>query len=55
MCIGLGNKGAAVIRFKLYDSTLCFLSAHLRAHQNEVSLLITYTSIQFTKYYVLIV
>eukprot|EP00494_Astrolonche_serrata_P030243 UN30510 len=31
-----GNKGGAGIRFKIYDSTICFVSAHLAAHKNNV-------------------
>ena len=32
-----GNKGAAAIRFRFYDSTLCFVCSHLAAHQNNVA------------------
>ena len=31
-----GNKGGVAIRFQLYGSTLCFINAHLAAHQEEV-------------------
>jgi hypothetical protein len=31
-----GNKGAAVIRLQLYDTTFCFISAHLSAHRKNV-------------------
>ena len=34
---GQGNKGAAAIRFRFYDSTLCFVCSHLAAHQNNVA------------------
>ena len=30
-----GNKGAITIRLQLYDSTLCFINAHLAAHSNH--------------------
>ena len=30
------NKGAAVIRLQLYDTTFCFISAHLSAHRKNV-------------------
>lgn len=33
----MGNKGAAAIRFRFYDSTLCFVCSHLAAHQNNVA------------------
>lgn len=32
-----GNKGAVGIRFKLYDSSICFINSHLAAHQNNVA------------------
>jgi hypothetical protein len=32
-----GNKGAAALRLRLYDSTLCFVCSHLAAHQNNVA------------------
>lgn len=32
----VGNKGGAAIRLKLYDSTFCFVSAHLAAHRGAV-------------------
>ncbi|KAK0530467.1 Inositol-1,4,5-trisphosphate 5-phosphatase 1 [Tilletia horrida] len=31
-----GNKGGVAIRFKLFDSTLCFVTAHLAAGQGNV-------------------
>ena len=31
-----GNKGGASIRFKFYDSYLCFVCAHLAAHRENV-------------------
>jgi len=31
-----GNKGGVAIRFKLFDSTLCFVTAHLAAGQTNV-------------------
>lgn len=33
----MGNKGGAAIRMSLYDSTLCFVCAHLAAHRENVS------------------
>eukprot|EP00946_MAST-07B_sp_MAST-7B-sp1_P004233 g4233.t1 len=32
----MGNKGACAVRMQLYDSTLCFVSAHLAAHRGNV-------------------
>ena len=32
----MGNKGGAVARLQLYDSTLCFVCAHLAAHRDNV-------------------
>jgi hypothetical protein len=32
----MGNKGACVVRMQLYDSTLCFVSAHMAAHRGNV-------------------
>jgi inositol polyphosphate 5-phosphatase INPP5B/F len=33
----LGNKGGVLIRFSLYDSTICFVCAHLAAHRENVA------------------
>eukprot|EP01038_Epipyxis_sp_PR26KG_P011261 gene11261-15109_t len=33
----LGNKGGVSIRFSLYDSSVCFVCAHLAAHRENVS------------------
>uniref|UniRef100_K3W5H2 Rho-GAP domain-containing protein n=1 Tax=Globisporangium ultimum (strain ATCC 200006 / CBS 805.95 / DAOM BR144) TaxID=431595 RepID=K3W5H2_GLOUD len=33
----MGNKGGAAIRMNFYDSTLCFVCAHLAAHRENVS------------------
>ena len=32
----VGNKGGVGIRFKIWDSTLCFVSTHLAAHKKNV-------------------
>lgn len=33
----MGNKGGVSIRFSFYDSTLCFICAHLAAHRENVA------------------
>ncbi|KAJ0404093.1 hypothetical protein P43SY_000877 [Pythium insidiosum] len=33
----MGNKGGAVIRMSFYDSTICFVCAHLAAHRENVA------------------
>jgi inositol polyphosphate 5-phosphatase INPP5B/F len=33
----MGNKGGIGIRFKLYESTLCFFTAHLAAKQSKIT------------------
>lgn len=33
----MGNKGGAAIRLSYYDSTLCFVCAHLAAHRENVA------------------
>ncbi len=33
----VGNKGGSSIRFRFYDSTLCFVCSHLAAHRGNVT------------------
>ena len=33
----MGNKGAVVVRLSLYDSTLCFVCAHMAAKRANVA------------------
>lgn len=32
----MGNKGAVVVRLSLYDSTLCFVCAHMAAKRANI-------------------
>ena len=32
----LGNKGAIAIRFRIFDTSICFVSSHLSAHNTQV-------------------
>jgi phosphatidylinositol-bisphosphatase len=32
----LGNKGAVLIRFKIFDSSICFINSHFAAHRENV-------------------
>jgi hypothetical protein len=34
--MGLANKGAALVRMKICDTTFCFVSAHFAAHRSKV-------------------
>ena len=33
----VGNKGGSSVRFRFYDSTLCFVCSHLAAHRGNVT------------------
>jgi phosphatidylinositol-bisphosphatase len=33
----MGNKGGAAIRFRLNDTTICMVAAHLAAHRDNIA------------------